>query len=57
MEACVLMKRGSPETGGFPVHWEAPSHVNPRGSFIILENWSKQGLRSQKTEKAEFLSP
>lgn len=56
MEACALMKRPSPETGGFPVHWEVPLQVKPRWSFIILENWSKQGLRGQKIEKAAQLT-
>ena len=49
-------KRGSPETGRIPMHWEAPSQAGPRASGGISENWAKQGLRGQKTEKAAILS-
>ena len=57
MGACALREGRSPEAGRILVHWESPSQVGPRGSCGILENWVKQGIRGQKTEKVALLSP
>ena len=55
--ACAPREGESHEGGRFPVHWEIPSQVGPRGSCGILESWAKQGPRRQKIEKASLLSP
>ena len=47
-------ERGSPETGGAPVHTGKLPH---RRSCEVLENWTKQGRGGQETEKATLLSP
>lgn len=56
MGACASREGRSPEARGILVHWEAPSQVGLRGSCVILENWAKQGLRGQKTEKVALFS-
>ena len=49
---------GSPETGGVPMHREAPLQVGPRGRCGVSKTrQSRQRLRGQRTEKATLLSP
>lgn len=53
--ACAPREGESPK-GGFPVHWEIPSEVGPRGAVGISESWAKQGPRGAETEKAALLA-
>lgn len=41
---------------GVPGHREAPFQGGPRQSYRVSENWAKQGLREQKTEKVALFS-
>ena len=56
-ELFSLKEGGIPEMGGVPMHREAPSQVDPKGSCGVSENQAKQGFREQKSENAALLSP
>ena len=55
---CATREAGSPETGGVPMHWEAPLQVGPRGKTV--ESWKtkqSRALEGRKQRKAALFSP